>query len=62
MTINIKDLEMNVELDKEAMKNIFGGWKSMPANASRFFSPRKGSWVNTQQHALIRNSRKIHQM
>lgn len=49
MTIIVEDLDINIELDKEAMTSILGGWKNQSTKISNadMASANKIRWANT---------------
>ena len=69
MTIIVQDLEINTELDKEAMISILGGWKNQVNSTTTFYSnlatPSKIRWSNigphvTQYYPTSRSRTKIY--
>ena len=69
MTIVVKDLEINTELDKDAMLSILGGCKNQAANTTTSFfnlaKPNKIRWSNigphlTQPYPTSRSRTKIY--
>lgn len=49
MTIIVKDLEFNIELDRKAMASLLGGWKNQTASTSysKFANSSGIRWANT---------------